>query len=243
MLDFHAQLLHGPEEAALLTRARTIAASVLCVGEEKPCGSCVHCRKTLADIHPDVITLRGEQDKPLSIAAVRELQSDVLLRPNEGARKVYLLPRADSIDERVQNALLKLLEDGPHYAVFLLLAQNPKALLETVRSRCQTVSVSGEQAQVAQEHVLQAQELIRLLEAEQPLALLEKTITLEKCKREELIPLLEALMQQLAQGALAGKDKHLAWYEQIKRMRSAMEFHLAPAHLAGWLATMNQEKE
>ena len=36
-----------------------------------------------------------------------------------------------------QNAMLKLLEEGPAYAVFLLLAENGGGLLRTVRSRCE----------------------------------------------------------------------------------------------------------
>ena len=38
--------------------------------------------------------------------------------------------------EEGKRAMLKLLEDGPEYAAFLLLTDNAASLLETVRSRC-----------------------------------------------------------------------------------------------------------
>ena len=42
-----------------------------------------------------------------------------------------------------QNALLKVLEEPPAYGVFFLLAENPNALLPTVRSRCIQLSLTG----------------------------------------------------------------------------------------------------
>ena len=60
-------------------------------------------------------------------------RADAYIRPNEGERKVYLLERADRMNSSAQNAMLKLLEEGPRYAAFLLVADNPGGLLETVR--------------------------------------------------------------------------------------------------------------
>lgn len=55
---------------------------------------------------------------------VRSLRSDAYVRPNEGQRKVYVLEGADQMNASAQNAMLKLLEEGPDYAAFLLLAEN-----------------------------------------------------------------------------------------------------------------------
>ena len=46
------------------------------------------------------------------------------------------------MNPNAQNALLKLLEEGPPYAAFLLLTDNPGALLTTVRSRCEGLPLS-----------------------------------------------------------------------------------------------------
>ena len=70
------------------------------------------------------------------------LRADAYIRPNEGERKVYLLEGADQMNGSAQNAMLKLLEEGPPYAVFLLLAGSAGGLLQTVRSRCEELTMS-----------------------------------------------------------------------------------------------------
>ena len=62
--------------------------------------------------------------------------------PNEAPRKVYILENAQELNESAQNALLKLLEEGPAYACFLFLTDNAGAILPTVRSRCELLSLS-----------------------------------------------------------------------------------------------------
>ena len=81
------------------------------------------------------------EGKPISVDQVRALRSDAYIRPNEGERKVYILEGADRMNASAQNAMLKLLEEGPAYAAFLLLAENAGGVLETVRSRCETLTL------------------------------------------------------------------------------------------------------
>ena len=95
-----------------------------------------------AGIHPDVIVASGDGDKPISVDQVRSLRADAYVRPNEGERKIYLLEGADRMNAAAQNAMLKLLEEGPEYAAFLLLAENAGAVLQTVRSRCEELSLT-----------------------------------------------------------------------------------------------------
>ena len=66
---------------------------------------------------------------------IREMLADVNIKPDAGARKVYVLP-TDEMSERSQNAILKTLEDPPDYAVFLLLSTNLMIPLPTIKSRC-----------------------------------------------------------------------------------------------------------
>ncbi len=158
----HAYILAGSAGTGKHTLARLLAAALICEGDassppdrggngafarpaehggEKPCGSCPHCRKVLRDIHPDVIRIGGD-GKDISVAQVRALRSDAYIRPNEASRKVYLLENAQTMNASGQNAMLKLLEEGPAYAAFLLLTDNAAALLPTVRSRCETLTLS-----------------------------------------------------------------------------------------------------
>ena len=131
----HALLLTG--SGARLELARYAAAAMECEAEgSRPCGVCRACRKVEEDIHPDVITVRDDEHKNVSVAVIREIRSDAYIRPNEGRRKVYIFPDCALLTEQDQNVLLKIVEEGPPYAAFLFCAENPSGVLQTLRSRC-----------------------------------------------------------------------------------------------------------
>ena len=132
----HFYLLSGPRGSGKHTLAQLIAAAMLCESKDGPCGVCRHCRKVLSGNHPDYITIDDPTKKTVPVDLIREARADIFVRPNEGARKIYLFPRAQDMGIPGQNALLKVLEEPPAYGVFLLLTDNPEKLLPTVRSRC-----------------------------------------------------------------------------------------------------------
>ena len=146
----HACLISAPSREAALAEARHMAAAALCSAEGgKPCGLCRDCRKAAADIHPDLITvsrLRDDKGRPrqfITVDQIRALSADAVVLPNEAARKVYLIDDAETMNPAAQNAALKLLEEPPADAVFLLCTTNPALLLPTVRSRCALFSIAG----------------------------------------------------------------------------------------------------
>ncbi len=138
----HAYLISGPVGSGKRTLARLLSAAMVCTGSpEKPCGSCPGCKKAFGGIHPDVIQV-GEDGKDISVGQAREARSDAYVRPNEGERKVYIFHNAQNMNPSAQNALLKLLEEGPAYAAFLLLTENPGSVLSTIRSRCENLALT-----------------------------------------------------------------------------------------------------
>ncbi len=139
----HGYLICGPRGSGKHTLARLLAAAMECTDPEKrPCGVCAACRKVFAGVHPDVITVDDPDHVGVGVDVIRAARSDVYVRPNEGRRKVYLFPRAMDMNPSAQNALLKVLEEPPQYAAFLLLAETEEKLLETIRSRCVVLRLS-----------------------------------------------------------------------------------------------------
>ena len=130
----HFYLITGPQGSGKHTLARLLAAALMCSGGEKPCLSCTGCRKVLGGLHPDFITVEDLEHKNVAVKIIRQVRDEMFIRPNEGAWKIYFLPQGLGVEG--QNALLKILEEPPAYGVFILLAENPEALLPTVRSRC-----------------------------------------------------------------------------------------------------------
>lgn len=137
----HFYLISGPEGSGRHTLARLLAAAAVCGEANKPCLTCNHCRKVLANTHPDFITVEDPEKKTLPVRVVREAREDMFIRPNEADRKVYLFPQELNVEG--QNALLKILEEPPSYGVFLLLTDNPEKLLPTVRSRSRLLRLQG----------------------------------------------------------------------------------------------------
>ena len=132
----HCYLLCGPNGSGKRTLARLMAAAMQCQSADAPCGICPSCRKVFSATHPDVITVDDDEHVFLGVDVARATGSDAFERPNEGKKKIYIIPRGDALNVPAQNALLKILEEPPSYAVFLILTTNEQALLPTVRSRC-----------------------------------------------------------------------------------------------------------
>lgn len=202
----HAIVLSG--DGDLLDAARFIAASHVCEEESKPCLRCRHCRKVLEGIHPDVTVVRDTEHRELTVDAVRALRQDVYIRPNEAARKVYIIADSHQLNERDQNVLLKIVEEGPAYAAFLFCAETAAALLPTVRSRCVEWKVAGQPETPEME---QARGLCRVLAQGKTLPAAQWLVSLEnrRIKREQLQELLQDAWLLTAQALLlqAGKPE------------------------------------
>lgn len=139
----HALLISGAPGSGRHTLALLLTQMLLCDRpEQAPCGVCENCKRVAEGIHPDAPPLsaftapKDREKKAITVDTVRALRADAFVRPNQGRRKVYCIDPADAMNPNAQNALLKVLEDGPEYVTFLLLSDNPMALLPTIRSRC-----------------------------------------------------------------------------------------------------------
>jgi len=145
----HAYIISGEDELTLAA-AHTLAAAMLCeTGGAKPCGACRHCEKSQRGIHPDISVTahqtdsRGQEKREIYIDQIRAIVSDAHIMPNEADKKVYIIQNADTMNIAAQNALLKCLEEPPRHTALILTAKNAQALLETVRSRCVSISCAA----------------------------------------------------------------------------------------------------
>ncbi len=129
----HALILSG--QGDLPAAARFAAAAMECIGEGRPCGMCLPCRKVMRGVHPDIVTVTDPDHKNISVDVLRDVVADAYTLPNEGRRKVYVFPDCALLEAKAQNVLLKVVEDGPPHAAFLFCAANSAALLPTIRSR------------------------------------------------------------------------------------------------------------
>jgi DNA polymerase III delta prime subunit len=75
-----------------------------------------------------------EDKKEFNIETVRRCIMDIDLMPYTG-KHIYILRHFSTATLWAQNALLKILEECPSYAVILLEVDNPNSILDTIRSR------------------------------------------------------------------------------------------------------------
>ena len=250
----HALLFSGSGD--LTSAARYAAAAMECQGGQKPCGVCPACRKVLSGIHPDVITVRDEQHKNLSVDTIRQIRADAYIRPNEGTRKVYIFPDCSILTEQDQNVLLKIVEEGPPYAAFLFCTETSAALLETIRSRCVEwklrgsgeVALSGRALELcrvlaggsafeAAAHLAKLES--RRLTREQLQELLEQVwyVTVQAMKPAALRPVEESCAEAARAMRKALGQKRLAQLAQLlRRYAGECRFNVGVGHVLGALA-------
>ncbi len=199
----HALILSGPGDRT--AAAHFVAAAMECSSPEgRPCGVCQQCRKVREDIHPDVLWIRDTEHKELQVEAIRALRREIYIRPNDGERKVIIFPDCTQLNERDQNVLLKIVEEGPPYAAFLFCTELADRLLPTIRSRCVEVKLprQGEEAEPDLT-------LCRLFATGRLLPVIEALVAMEnrKMKRESLRQLLQDTWRCSAEALLVQRGK------------------------------------
>ena len=133
----HAVLLTGPTGIGKAAIAEALAAHVLGV----PPAS-----------HPYFLAIRPE-GLSIPIDTIRALQKFLTLKTTgqRPIRRVVVLEHAHTLTTEAQNAFLKLLEEPPADTLLILTANTPRALLPTILSRTQTISISVPESAQLQE--------------------------------------------------------------------------------------------
>lgn len=158
----HAIIIEGEEGLGKRTLAREIALNLFCRSEgERPCRSCPQCSKVLKGFHPDIYEYSAPgTPRSFHIATVREVREDIIMQPNEADYKVYILGNCQCMGIEAQNAILKILEEPPQYAIFILTTTTKSALLETVLSRSVVISLEGVDAKQGADYICQKDDSI-----------------------------------------------------------------------------------
>lgn len=144
-----ALLLAGPRGVGKGALALAWAQALLCESpapDGAACGQCAACHWFDAGSHPDFrqVTLQEKTGKEgdirlataIEVEQAREAVDFVQLSTYRAGHRVVIVDPADSLNLAAANALLKVLEEPPLNTVFVLVSDQPRRLLPTIRSRC-----------------------------------------------------------------------------------------------------------
>lgn len=152
----HAWLIGGPEGIGKATFAYMVAKELLGLkGCPAPAGDRLdvdparQASRLVSNLaHPDLVVLRRQPatDKKaaatmIAVETVRRALDVFASTPSDGGWRVCVVDSADDLNASAANALLKVLEEPPARAIFLIIAHQPGRVLPTIRSRCRKLTL------------------------------------------------------------------------------------------------------
>ena len=135
--------------------SEVIAATDLSVSPDHPVS-----RKISAGSHPDLLHLQRPWDEKrkrfkndLPVDEVRRVGGMFGTTAGEGGWRVCIIDSADDMNVNAANALLKVLEEPPARALFLVISHMPGRLLPTIRSRCRKLALPSLEPEMIAEEI------------------------------------------------------------------------------------------
>lgn len=131
----HSYIFSGITGIGKFLFAKEFAKAILCTGEIKPCNKCKACEGFENGNNPDIIII-DEEEESIKTEQIKELTNNILEKPIQGNKKIYIINNSENMTKEAQNSLLKTLEEPPEYAIIILITKNENLLLNTIKSRC-----------------------------------------------------------------------------------------------------------
>lgn len=133
----HAYLFTGARGVGKTSTARIFAKALNCVNgpTTTPCGECDICQGIASGSDVDCLEIDGASNR--GIDEIRQLRSNVNVRPSRARYKIYIIDEVHMLTNQAFNALLKTLEEPPEHVKFIFCTTEADKIPITVLSRCQ----------------------------------------------------------------------------------------------------------
>ncbi len=136
----HAYLFTGPRGIGKTTTARLLAKSLNCVnrkeGQSEPCNKCDSCLELVGGNDLDILEIDAASHTGVDNVRENVIES-ARFTPAKRKYKVFIIDEVHMLSISAFNALLKILEEPPAHAIFILATTEIHKVPATIISRCQ----------------------------------------------------------------------------------------------------------
>ncbi|HEM55873.1 MAG TPA: DNA polymerase III subunit gamma/tau [Thermodesulfobium narugense] len=129
----HVYLFAGMRGTGKTTAARIFARALNCTSEgKKPCLKCESCKKFLEGsldyVEMDAATHSSVED-------ARSLREIALIAPMSSRYRIFVIDEVHRLSPSAFDALLKIIEEPPHFSIFIFATTEPHKVPKTILSR------------------------------------------------------------------------------------------------------------
>lgn len=152
----HAYIIEGAKGTGKTKVMQFFVQLILCENpsENVPCETCRSCKRLKSNNHLNFIELEPD-GQYIKRGQIDELIHEMSKTSMETGRKLYVIHHADQLNASAANTLLKFLEEPQSEITAILLTDKMHALIPTIRSRCQHLSLAAMPQSVLKQRLIE----------------------------------------------------------------------------------------
>lgn len=153
----HAYVIEGAKGTGKTKVMHFFVQLIFCENPTKnvPCETCRSCKRLKSYNHLNFIEIEPD-GQFIKRGQIDDLIHEMSKTAIETGRKIYVIHQADQLNASAANALLKFLEEPQSEITALLLTDKAHALIPTISSRCQQLSLSSLPQSILKQKLIEA---------------------------------------------------------------------------------------
>lgn len=136
----HAYLIISSDKLALDILMQHVCMLIYC--KKAGCNECTECKKILKKSKPDIKEPNSEC-QALKVENIEDIIADTHMTSFEKGKKVYIIKNLENSSDRVQNKLLKTLEEPNLDVHFFITTSSLQGVLPTIVSRVKHINLGS----------------------------------------------------------------------------------------------------